>query len=243
LARRSPYILLATMAALAGCGGVATQPAPTPSPSDTATSAADQASVEQITLAAADLKPLTTPASAWTVVDEGALPVSAAAQPGCLTHVPKFTAAYGREFSYGLNAAGLEQGHGEIIVEAAQSAADITLAQTEVATTTYQACYETDQIRGYLGGHAGVTMTGATTRQLETVSIGVPDVTMTFTTPFKFQNQAKVDYTVVSWTSYDRYRVVSWVQTCCGRPKIGDVSVALLIIAQRMQAAATRQVQ
>jgi imidazoleglycerol phosphate dehydratase HisB len=119
----------------------------------------------------------------------------------------------------------------------------ITLAQAEVATTTYQACYETDQIRGYLGGHAGVTMTGATTRQLETISIGVPDVTMTFTTPFKFQNQAKVDYTVVSWTSFDRYRVVSWVQTCCGRPKIADVSVDLLVIAQRMQAAATRQAQ
>lgn len=177
------------------------------------------------------------------MVDEGALPVTAATQPGCLTHVPKYTAAYGREFSYGLNAAGLEAGHGEIIVEAAQSTTDITLAQTEVATTTYQACYETDQIRGYLGGHAGVTMTGATTRQLETVSIGVPNVTMTFTTAYKFQNQAKVDYTVVSWTSYDRYRVVSWVQTCCGRPKVADVSVDLLVMAQRMQAAATRQAQ
>jgi hypothetical protein len=246
--------MLATLVVASGCGGSpsqATASSPSSPPSATADARADAISVKQIELAASELKPLVDlldtngrpyrPApSTWTMINDGPIQLSLS-QRGCLKHVPKYTAAYDREFSYGLDASGGERGHGDITVLVADSVKDISLAQQEVATADYLSCFESEQVRAYLGAHDGVTLIGGTSQRLEAIDVGVPNVTVLFMTRYQFQNQTKVDYTVVTWTGYDRYRAIMWVQTCCGEPTMVDVQPNALLVAQRMQAAAQRR--
>jgi hypothetical protein len=221
-----------------------------PPPSAVFDPSADTVSVQDIEVGATELHPLidlydadgrpfVAPAATWTMINDGVLDVTHPV-PGCLSHAPHYTAAYDREFSYGLQANGLEKGHGAVAVYAAEWAIDISNAQEEVSTGAYLECYEAKNIRGYLTQHPGVTLNGPTTRKVETIDVGVPNLTILFVTPFGYQKSDKVDYTVVSWLAYDRYRVISWVQTCCGEPNMTDVQPDFLLIAQRIQAAARR---
>jgi hypothetical protein len=244
--------MLATLVTLSGCGGSPPQAAassPSSSPSATPDPHVDANSVKQIELAANELKPLVDlldtngrpyhpTAATWTMINDGPIDISPSTHPGCLKQVPKYTAGYDREFSYGLDASGLERGHGDITVLASDSAQDVVVAQQEIATADYLSCYESQQVRAYLSAHDGVTVTGATSHRLESIDVGVPNVTVLFMTHYQFQNQTKVDYTVATWTAFDRYRVLIWVQTCCGEPTMADVQPNVLLVSQRMQAAA-----
>lgn len=239
-------LILSVVAALSGCGSQS-MPGASPSPSPSVNTRDDETTIYHIELEATELPSLTTlydsnghsftnTAAPWTMIYDGLLTLPASG-PGCLTHVPHYTSAYAREFSYNLQKNGLEGGHAAVTVFAASSADDIASAQRDVATAQYQGCYADQSVRAYLN-QAGVQVTGATTTKNEPVDVGVPNVTVLYMTPYTFQAKAKVMYTEVSWTSFDRFRAISYVETCCGQPGTADVRASLALIAQRLERAA-----
>jgi len=231
---------------LSACGG-SPQSTDTTAPSPSVDTSADATTVYHLELAASELPPLTTlydsnghpftnTAAPWTMVYDSSLTLSASG-PGCLTHIPHYTAAYGREFSYNLQKNGLEGGHAGVTVFAASSADDVAGAQRDAATAQYQSCYAEQSVRAYLQ-QPGVQVTGATSTKNEPVDVGVPNVTVLYVTPYTFQAKAKVMYTMVSWTSFDRFRAISYIDTCCGQPGTAEVRASLVLIAQRLERAA-----
>jgi hypothetical protein len=217
-----------------------------------ADAAADARATQQMQLAAWEMEPIThfsnaqgqpvwVDAAGWTMIDDRPMTLSSN-QPGCVARPPHYLAGQYREYSYALNANGLEAGHAFVSVMAADSAADVARLQQDLAATTYIDCYATG-IRDDLSAIPGVTLTGDTSRALQTSDVGVPSLTYVFRTPYQFQNGAKVLNTTVSWISYSRYRAIVQVQTCAceGLPSIENQQPDVVVIAQRMRRIADGQ--
>ena len=241
-------------ALLTACTASVSVPDVSPSPALTpkADAAADARATQQMQLAAWEMEPITKFSNAqgqpvrvdpvaWTLIDDRPMTLSSS-QPSCVTRPPHYIAGQYREFSYGLNAHGLEQGHALISLMAADSASDVARLQQDVTSITYINCYA-NGIRDDLAAIPGVTLTGDTSSSRQTNDVGVPSLTYVFRSPYQFQNGEKVLNTTVSWISYSRYRAIVQLQTCeCeGLPSIENQRPDVIVIAQRMRRIADGQ--
>ncbi len=246
------YLGVATL--LTACAAPVSRPGASPSTAgaSTADPAAYARAVQQMQLTASEMQPLTNFSNAqgqrvavdpltWTMIDDSPMTLTSS-QPGCLARIPHYLAGQYREFSYGLDSNGLEQGHAFINVMAADSTNDVARIQQDVASITYVDCYA-KEIRDDLAAIPGVTLTGDTLKATQNSDVGVPSLTFVFRTPYKFQNAAKVLNTTVSWISYGRYRAIVQVETCeCkGFPSVENVRPDIILVGQRMRRIAEGQ--
>lgn len=237
---------VAFAAVLTGCGSVAgssgpsaapateraaAQPSPvvvTPEP----TSAADDTGIAASTmLATSDLPAGWTAVGGPPTVHSGPSTASGCVPPPLIANT---TASAGEEFSYLLNAQGLEKGH---LTEAALvfgGPADLDAYIRNVVTTPYRTCIA-EQVQNQTAVD-GVTIAGAASTSVVPLPAELHGLHVHISFPYVFAGQSKVAQDEVVYLTGSRVRVLFEFDTCCSPFPATMVDQVLSQVAAKMRA-------
>lgn len=236
-----------SLAVLTGCGSVAGTPTPAAAP--VSEQAAAQPSPVVATpeptsppddpyIAASTMLSVSDLPAGWTAVgppptvQSGPIIASGCMPPALVAYT---TASTGEDFSYLLNAQGLEKGHlseGALVFE---TPADVDAYMEQVVTPSYGACVA-DQIKGETALD-GVTPIGAATNSVVPLPVGFRGVHVHVSFRYLFGGLPKLAEDELVILAGTRVRVVLQFDTCCTPFPAALVDHVLSTVAAKIEAA------